>query len=93
MYAVKLSETRRTQGLGPALREVLASRDSLEPTIRLLVAPGSLRRLRGHLVTCLPLLAAFLTLVTVFVWERSGSRRSRRRRRCSCRASPTCTIR
>jgi hypothetical protein len=73
MYAVKLSETRRTQGLGPALREVLASRDSLEPTVRLLVAPGSLRRLRGHLVTCLPLLALFLALVGAFVWERSGS--------------------
>lgn len=73
MYAVKLSETRRTQGLGAALREVLASRDSLEPTVRLLVAPGSLRRLRGHLVTCLPLLAAFLTLVAGYVWERSGS--------------------
>lgn len=73
MYAVKLSETRRTEGLGPALREVLASRDSLEPTIRLLAAPDSLRRLRGHLVTCLPLLALFLALVGAFVWERSGS--------------------
>lgn len=73
MYAVKLSETRRTQGLGAALREVLASRDSLEPTVRLLLAPGSLRRLRGHLVTCLPLMAGFLTLVAAFVWDRSGS--------------------
>ena len=31
MYAVKLSETRRTAGLSAALREVLATRDSLEP--------------------------------------------------------------
>jgi hypothetical protein len=73
MYAVKLSETRRTQGLGAALREVLATRDSLEPTVRLLAAPASLRRLRGHLVTCVPLLALFLTLVAGLVWERSGS--------------------
>ena len=73
MYAVKLSETRRTDGLGAALREVLATRDSLEPTVRLLVAPASLRWLHGHLVTCMPLLALFLTLVAGFVWERSGS--------------------
>jgi hypothetical protein len=73
MYAVKLSETRRTEGLGAALREVLATRDSLEPTVRLLVAPASLRSLRGHLVTCVPLLVLFLTLVAALVWERSGS--------------------
>ncbi|MET0552797.1 MAG: hypothetical protein ABW221_07160 [Vicinamibacteria bacterium] len=73
MYAVKLSETRRTAGLGAALREVLATRDSLEPTVRLLVAPASLHWLRGHLVSCVPLLALFLTLVAGLVWERSGS--------------------
>ena len=63
MYAVKLAETRRPDGLGAALGEVLATRDSLEPTVRLLVAPTSLRLLRGHLVTSAPLLALFLTLV------------------------------
>lgn len=31
MYAVKQAETRRTDGLGAALGEVLATRDSLEP--------------------------------------------------------------
>ncbi len=67
MYAVRLAETRRSDGLGAALGEVLATRDSLEPTVRLLVAPASLRLLRGHLVTSVPLLALFLTLVAGLV--------------------------
>lgn len=70
---MKLSETLRRHGLESALRDVLATRDALEPTVRLLVAPDSLRRLRGHLLVAVPLLALFLALLAGVVWERSGS--------------------
>jgi len=73
LEAAALHRTWGTDGLSPALRQAAITKDGLDLTLRLLVAPGSLPHRFGHLVVGLPLMALFLFLVTRYVATRSGS--------------------
>ena len=73
MRAVDLYELRSTQGVWAAFLQSLSQKDSLDLSIRVLLAPTALRGTHGHLVALLPFLALCLFQLSWFVFTRTRS--------------------
>lgn len=73
MRAVDLYEVRSAQGVGAAFLQSLSEKDSLDLSLRVLLAPWALRTTYGHLVALLPFLALFFFQLSWFVFTRTGS--------------------
>ena len=71
--ALRLDGIREREGNRQALSRNLQLRDSLDVTLRLLLAPSSLRSAWGHLVVLLPFMGLFLFLLGLYVVRRTGS--------------------
>lgn len=71
--AVLVRRTLDADGLRAALGEALRLKDGLDVVLRVLLWPATLSNRFGHMAVALPLMAAFVFLVTWYVNVRTGS--------------------
>lgn len=73
MQAVRLHETLKSKGMAHALRQSLQAKDSVDMTLRLILAPRFLLHPYGHLVVLLPFMSVFILLAGWYVFTRTNS--------------------
>jgi hypothetical protein len=73
VQALRAYESLQARGLAAALGQSLRAKDSLDITLRLLLAPDTLLYRYGHLVVLLPFMALFFFLLFWFVFSNTRS--------------------
>jgi len=71
--AIYVKSIYDTEGAYTALKLALATKDSLDLSIRVLLAPGMLGERYGHLVVLLPFFFLFIYLVSFYIYKKRQS--------------------